>query len=37
MIEFPDHRAFCDTSFFFATLYPKDVNYDRAGEILKQA
>jgi predicted nucleic acid-binding protein len=37
MIEFPGHRAFCDTSFFFATLYPKDVNYDRAGEILKQA
>jgi predicted nucleic acid-binding protein len=37
MIEFPGNRAFCDTSFFFASLYPKDVNYQRAGEILKQA
>jgi predicted nucleic acid-binding protein len=37
MIEFPDHRAFCDTSFFFASLYPKDVNYERAGEILREA
>ena len=37
MIEFPDYRAFCDTSFFFASLYPKDVNYLRAGQILKEA
>ena len=37
MIEFTDHRAFCDTSFFFASLYPKDVNYERAGQILKEA
>ena len=37
MIEFPGHRAFCDTSFFFASLYPKDVNYERAGQILKEA
>ena len=37
MIEFPEHRAFCDTSFFFASLYPKDVNYERAGQILKEA
>lgn len=37
MIEFPDHRAFCDTSFFFASLYPKDVNYERAGQILNEA
>jgi len=37
MIEFPGQRAFCDTSFFFASLYPKDVNYNRAGEILKEA
>jgi predicted nucleic acid-binding protein len=37
MIEFPHHRAFCDTSFFFASLYPKDVNYERAGEILREA
>jgi predicted nucleic acid-binding protein len=37
MIEFPNHRAFCDTSFFFASLYPADVNYERAGQILKEA
>jgi len=37
MIEFPDHRAFCDTSFFFASLSPTDVNYERAGQILKEA
>ena len=24
-------------SFFFAALYPRDVNYDRAGEILRDA
>ena len=37
MIQFPQKRAFCDTSFFFAALYPRDVNYDRAGEILREA
>lgn len=37
MIEFSGHRVFCDTSFFFASLYPKDVNYERAGQILKDA
>jgi len=37
MIEFPGQRAFCDTSFFFAALYPKDVHYERAGEILNEA
>lgn len=37
MIEFPGYRAFCDTSFFFASLYPKDVNYKRAGKILEEA
>jgi predicted nucleic acid-binding protein len=37
MIEFPGRRAFCDTSFFFASLYPKDINYERAGQILKEA
>ena len=37
MIEFPGNRAFCDTYFFFASLYPKDVNYERAGQILKDA
>jgi len=37
MIEFPRRQAFCDTSFFFAALYPKDVNYQRAGGLLKEA
>ena len=37
MIEFPGNRAFCDTSFFFACLYPRDTNYERAGQILKEA
>ena len=37
MTEFPGPRAFCDTSFFFASLCPRDVNYERAGEILKDA
>ena len=37
MIQFPEKRAFCDTSFFFAALYPRDVNYDRADEILRDA
>jgi len=37
MIEFPGRRAFCDTSFFLSSLYPKDVHYERAGQILKEA
>jgi predicted nucleic acid-binding protein len=37
MIQFPEKQAFCDTSFFFAALYPRDVNYNRAGEILRDA
>ena len=37
MILFPEKRAFCDTSFFFAALYPRDMNYGRAGEILRDA
>ena len=37
MIQFQEKRAFCDTSFFFAALYPRDVNYDHAGEILRDA
>jgi predicted nucleic acid-binding protein len=37
MIDFPNNQAFCDTSFFFASLYPRDVNYERAGEILEEA
>ena len=36
-MEFPGHRAFCDTSFFFASLCPRDINHERAGEILKNA
>jgi predicted nucleic acid-binding protein len=37
MIRFPGRRAFCDTSFFFASFYPRDVNYRRAGQILQKA
>jgi predicted nucleic acid-binding protein len=37
MIEFPRRQAFCDTSFFFAALYPKDINYQRAGGFLEKA
>jgi predicted nucleic acid-binding protein len=37
MIEFPRRQAFGDTSFFFACLYPRDVNFKRAGEILEEA
>lgn len=33
-MNFPQSRAFCDTSFFFASLYPGDTNYERAGDIL---
>ena len=33
-MNFPDRKAFCDTSFFFASLVPDDVNYERAGDIL---
>lgn len=33
-MNFPDRKAFCDTSFFFASLVPEDVNYERAGDIL---
>ena len=32
----PNRRAFCDTSFFFASLHPGDSNYDRAGDILAE-
>ena len=35
-MNFPQGRAFCDTSFFFASLYPGDTNYDRAGDILAE-
>jgi len=36
MIEFPGHHPFCDPSFFFASLHPKDVHYEKAGQILKE-
>jgi predicted nucleic acid-binding protein len=37
MIEFPRRQAFGDTSFFFASLCPRDVNFKRAGKILEEA
>ena len=30
-------RLFCDTSFFFAALYPKDVNYKKAGHLIEES
>ncbi len=33
-MNFPDRKAFCDTSFFFASLVAEDANYERAGDIL---
>ena len=35
--NFPRNAAFCDTSFFFASLYPGDSNYDRAGDVLARS
>jgi len=32
--RFPSGRAFCDTSFFFAALAPRDVNHARARDRL---
>jgi len=34
-LNLPQNKAFCDTSFFFASLSPDDSNYSRAGEILE--
>ncbi len=34
-MSLPQNKAFCDTSFFFASLCPEDSNYNRAGEILE--
>ncbi len=31
----PQNKAFCDTSFFFASLCPDDSNFDSAGNLLK--
>lgn len=35
-MNFPQGRVFCDTSFFFASLYSGDTNYGRAGDILAE-
>lgn len=32
--RFPTGRAFCDTSFFFAALAPRDANHARARDLL---
>ena len=34
-MNIPENRAFCDTSFFFASLCPHDTNFKKAGEILE--
>lgn len=31
----PQNKAFCDTSFFFASLCPDDSNFEKAGDLLK--
>ena len=35
-MNFSQGRVFCDTSFFFASLYPGDTNYGRAGGVLAE-
>ena len=30
-------RLFCDTSFFYACLDPRDVNHPRAGQLIEEA
>ena len=34
-MNLPENKAFCDTSFFFASLCPHDANFEKAGEILE--
>lgn len=34
-MNFPQNKVFCDTSFFFASLFPDDSNYEKAVEILQ--
>ena len=34
-MNLPGNKAFCDTSFFFASLCPHDINFEKAGEILE--
>jgi len=33
-LNLPQNKVFCDTSFFFASLYPDDSNFEKAGELL---
>jgi predicted nucleic acid-binding protein len=35
-VAFP-RRVFCDTSFFYACLDPKDENHEQAGELVTEA
>jgi len=35
-VNFPRGKAFCDTSFFFASLHPGDSNFGIAGEVLEE-
>jgi predicted nucleic acid-binding protein len=34
-LNFPGNKAFCDTSFFFASLCPEDINFEEAGILLE--
>ncbi|MBI5101651.1 MAG: type II toxin-antitoxin system VapC family toxin [Nitrospirae bacterium] len=34
-MNLPHDKAFCDTSFFFASLSPEDANYKAAGALLE--
>lgn len=34
-MNLPQNKVFCDTSFFFASLYPDDSNFEKAGELLE--
>ncbi|NOZ68303.1 MAG: type II toxin-antitoxin system VapC family toxin [Deferribacteres bacterium] len=34
-MNLPQNKAFCDTSFFFASLCPDDSNFGKAGELLE--
>ncbi len=34
-MSLPQNNVFCDTSFFFASLFPDDSNYEKAVELLK--
>lgn len=34
-MNLPENKAFCDTSFFFASLCPHDANFEKAGVLLE--